>query len=512
MNILYRACGSKNGYQSRVLERMFKKGLFEKCVVITQTLDGKDYYPEDHYVDISAGYGYNCTYEEICDFESLPALSEELLKALLIYKDNAMNMTGRYYNRHIYSYEEMEADYLKHARFWNYLLDKERIGFVFMTVIPHTPWEYIIYALSKVKGIPTLLETISNVEGLHVVGTSIEKLGANVKMVYEKGNGKPFDMDKRLYSSYLSVKENDGRVTSQYYYAPDDHKKHREDYQKWLYEVFLKKMYYLRSSSRKRIIKDIVKLRFDKLKMDVEDYLDNEYVIKKYSLIGKRNRKLEYYESRTVSPDFNDKYIFYALHMTPEASTLPYSGVFANQILAVRILAQAAEKCGLKVYVKEHYMQISRNRIFYEELERLPNVFLISSDENTLALIDNAVAVSSLTGTCMIEGIVRGKPALGFVDFYLRNAPGFFKVSSVEDTVLAIRDIIEGNYSISESDSYYFYSVLGKTLVRSYLDYPDYEKTLYKENECMDDVVDLIEQFVKSGLSDDFCYFRNENN
>ena len=33
---------------------MIKKGLFEKCVVIAQTLDGKDYYPEDRYMDYSA--------------------------------------------------------------------------------------------------------------------------------------------------------------------------------------------------------------------------------------------------------------------------------------------------------------------------------------------------------------------------------------------------------------------------------------------------------------------------
>ena len=65
LNILYRGCESREGYQSKILNELYEKGIFTKCTIITQTADGQDKYPAGIYHEIPAGIGYKCRYKEI---------------------------------------------------------------------------------------------------------------------------------------------------------------------------------------------------------------------------------------------------------------------------------------------------------------------------------------------------------------------------------------------------------------------------------------------------------------
>ena len=204
MNMLYRACASREGYQSTILRKLYDCGIFDKCTVITQTLDNRDVYPSKVYHEIKAKYGYACTYDEICSIEDISEVSEDVLIGMSRYESTALNMTCRNHHMHIMYYDEMYKEYMIHVKFWNYILDNDKIGFVFMCTTPHCTWEYVIYALAKTKGIPVLIETVSNIPGYNEVGTSISRMGLSTKICF---NNKKYDLiDKNIHQYIDDVK------------------------------------------------------------------------------------------------------------------------------------------------------------------------------------------------------------------------------------------------------------------------------------------------------------------
>ena len=121
-----------------------------------------------------------------------------------------------------------------------------------------------------------------------------------------------------------------------------------------------------------------------------------------YTIKAKKHEKhmdhLDDYRKLAEMPDFGEKYIYFPLQMTPEASTMPLAGEFKNQLLSIELLASAAEKFGLTVYVKEHWVQHNREAGFYKYLYNIKNVKLISLDANSLELTENSEIVASQTG------------------------------------------------------------------------------------------------------------------
>ena len=107
---------------------------------------------------------------------------------------------------HILTYEEMELRYIKHVRFWNYILDSEQIRFCFFSTVPHTAWEYTIYALAKVKEIPTLLIDEHWIPELCSVATDICKIGESAVTCFKKHDAIPMDYIAQAFYDKVIVK------------------------------------------------------------------------------------------------------------------------------------------------------------------------------------------------------------------------------------------------------------------------------------------------------------------
>ena len=187
MNLLYRAPASVGGSNAKCLKALDEKLHFNKCVVVDQSAEEADIYRGKKYIKISAGIGYHCQYDDILDMNKISALDRELLEAMEEYKSTCLNMSLRNYNIHVGNYYEMESEYLKHLKFWNYIFENHNIDFVFLATIPHHMWEYMVYALAKCKKIPILLVGTSHIFGLAMVGTSIENMGINIANMCKLG-------------------------------------------------------------------------------------------------------------------------------------------------------------------------------------------------------------------------------------------------------------------------------------------------------------------------------------
>lgn len=497
MNILYRACASKNGYQSTILNKLYEKNCFKKCVVITQNLDDKDVYDSDIYLEIDAIIGYSCSYNEMCNMDVCPEVPEKVLSGLKQYEPYALNMSCRNYHMHIMYYDEIFDEYMLHVKFWNNIIDENNIDFIFLSTTPHCMWEYVIYSLGKVKNIPILIETEANVPGFNEVGTSITNFGNNTKVCYEE---KKYDnMCKYVSSYYYSILNRSDSCDA-------NKKRDRFNSQK----RWVRNLYYIPLFKKALTPSNLINLytKHDKSSDDYQKSCLNIQALKRFIKKKRRYGNQTFYNKKICAKaiDFNEKYVFFALQYFPESSVLPRAGVFWNQLNSIRMLAHAASKLNMKVFVKEHWLEEGRPRKYYYDLKRIKGVTCVSCDVDSYKLIENACAVSSATGSCMQEALIKGKPIITFADHCLCGAPGVFRVHDEIDIQNALITITKKDFCINEIETKNYFSALSRTLVKGYLDWPQNDHISF--DECIDDTVDLIFDFINTGLKEDYVYIK----
>lgn len=181
-------------------------------------------------------------------------------------------------------------------------------------------------------------------------------------------------------------------------------------------------------------IQRIVK-RFDKLLSDpcsymyFESYKSYTDPIKYYFNYQKAKK---YYQEA----DYEKKYVYYPLHYQPEASTCVCAQKYENQMFFIDSWAKSLP-ADTVLYVKEHYALLgNRDPHFYVDLKKYPNVFLINPLENSRKLIENATAVTTLTGTAGFEALLLRKPVFLGGSIVFDNAPGVIKIDDIYQNYL----------------------------------------------------------------------------
>lgn len=135
------------------------------------------------------------------------------------------------------------------------------------------------------------------------------------------------------------------------------------------------------------------------------------------------------YGKISCKPVEGEKYVFYALHLEPEA-TIMNRGVLSNQLFIIKMISDALPE-SWKLYVKEHPVQFNlknnfhyfkkninyfRTELFYRNILDMKNTRLINLKTTSKNLIENCEAVATICGTVLLEGIKENKPVLIFGD------------------------------------------------------------------------------------------------
>jgi len=109
--------------------------------------------------------------------------------------------------------------------------------------------------------------------------------------------------------------------------------------------------------------------------------------------------------------DDDKKFFFFPLQYQPEASTSVYATYYCDQLSTVRNIVFALP-FPYKLYVKEHPASIGLRPIsFYKKLKELPNVVLISPQENIEQIVKKSSGIITITSTIGMEAVLAGKPA-----------------------------------------------------------------------------------------------------
>lgn len=497
MNLFYRSAESRNGSQKKILEALRKNNFFQHCVLVDFS-HGIDRYENSCYTILPSGLCYLNYYEQLCDVAVIPEPDIELLSEMEKYKPTFMHIAGlRPYGMYTEDYFSIDLRYFTALRFWNYILDKHEISMAFFACIPHWEWEYMVYALCKCKAIPTLLFYGTHIPNVSCVGTSIDGIGLGTARVMRE-NAKlqgQMDLSGSLLNQYIDdfLKKASGNHSKNSLRGKK--KQHNDFYKSW------KKDKNSKWNLCRRILRDI---KFGK------DVMGSLKAAKLVNIARRDAKGILFYNSIACKGVKDEPFVYFALQLTPEATILPWGGIFQNQLISIHMLAEMGRKYGFKVYVKEHFVQPCRPQAFYKQLQKIPEVVLIGAYVDSYELILNSIANATQTGTVISESVIKGKPVISFVESFWSGADNVYVIKSKGDLDDAFVSIFQRNIEKEEAkiNQDKFFQAIAATCIRWKLDYN--ESVAIYDDDMVEDVVDVFGQFIESGMSDSFVYVRKE--
>lgn len=414
MNILY--CNFDEEWHKPLIGGVAKR-LGAKQVVSISVSDLKlnDYVKKYEWINSD---DFNKKIYSFMSDKKLPALDAKLFEELRWCESLYYSMIDRLEVENLknISYHQRKKYYENDLRCMLWILENYKIDVCVFSTIPHISFDFVLYGLCKFLGIKTVIGYF----GIPIPGKSISTFFMSdiFNPIPKLNNFNPTSNSKiqipeRMKHYYEHYGREKDSIKS-FVYA-SDYIVEKNKLQSFL-ELVRKKIKQRNfiTSIRKKVTQHFVGKRIDK-------YL-NKYQVDKAE----------------------GKYIYYPLHYQPECTSLPMGGAYYNQIHVIRLLSKCLPK-GITLYVKPHPRRnLLTNEDFYDQIRELDNVKLLSSKTNTYELIDNALAVVSLTGTAITEALIRGIPVMMFGYHFWKYAPNVFHCVSEDDCKNAINTICSG--------------------------------------------------------------------
>ncbi len=411
------------------------------------------------YIDVQKG-------DYKVDWNTIAPLDEGLLDALGHCEATVMRMLDRNDIWAPLSYAERKSLYLKHVRYWANCIERNRINLVLFSGIPHSTFDYILYALCKYKRIPTLVFSCSSllIDTVFLsddIDDPAPELGARFRHLCDAI--KPEERSQIVLPDWLEKqfrKMSDVQTDQTPFYMKDPMWDRLFD-RDW--EGGLSKLARLAKSPWTLIRKAadtgkwVTKLQ-SRSRLRVQDRQFREIV--------------DFYNENAEPVDLTSRFIYVPLHLQPECTTSPMGGAFVEQQLMVQLLATAAP-ADVMIYVKEHPMQdkyglVGRSVAFYRELLEIRNVRLIPRSTSTYTLMENCAALATVTGAAGWEGLFRRKPYLMFGHHVYQYAPGVMPVRDLASCRAAMDAIFREGAAPELGDLRLFLKAVEETAIHGF--------------------------------------------
>lgn len=397
-------------------------------------------------------------------------------------------------------YDERKRNYYRHVRYWNHILDSEKIDLLIFALSPHFIYEYIIYRLAEAKGIPAIWSYHSAIvgscgifEGITDYGKGLPQVMNDLKLKYKNADEITFEKEEfqeewdRLNEDYKKQTNPVGGDLVLW----DDLVKKTND--RFAADIDLNDI-----GKRKRKFKGL-----DKFKARWKQISDIDYwhFRLKYGTLNKYTSSLiQYYNSICSEPDLKSNFIYFPLHLQPEDSNAPRAGMYAHQELIVDMLSHFLPD-NWYIYIKEHPAQKHKHRspLFYQYLCNNPKVKLIKTTHSTFELLNYCKAVVTINGTAGWEGLFKGKPCMMYGYFFYKYAPGVYHIRTNEQCKKAVEDIVSGKPLFDVNDLKYFIKAVEVNTFRggllaenvAFLNYDDKEITDVMTKAYLDKIKEM---------------------
>lgn len=398
------------------------------------------------------------------DFDSFSvALDSEILSQFQEYESIVLKMMDRMDTGNVtgadFTYTERIRHYHRQLSYWIQVVDDIEPDVVVFGAAPHLIYDYLLYAVCKQYDVETLIYTHCSLPARFFVRKSINESPVQTNDLYGETPDIPPDL-----MTYVQ------KLRGKYSQAEPEYMKTdtRQRSIRGLLDdgcVYGKRIYHMLSKIHK--IFDRKRNSYIKRK---EETIEDSHITQRewiqYRLKSRyyRHKLKKKYENSSIKPNYSDDYIYFPLHYQPERTTSPEGGQYVHQNLAIQLLSLTLSS-DMSIYVKEHPSQFSsrlkgeqgRQLSYYKHLDKIPNVEIACLDSNSFNLIDNSLAVATITGTAGWESLVRGTPAIVFGNAWYQNAPGCYHVKTKKKMRVVLESIYQNN-SLDINNIYHFIS------------------------------------------------------
>ena len=419
----------------------------------------------------------------------LPGLDAALLEALAPHESITLHMMDRMDpDGRSFPYDERRRHYHDLLRYWLGVLDRFAPDLVVLSIAPHIVYDYVLYALCRHRGVPTVMFERIGLPGyvypVAEIDTYPPGLQPDRRAVRETG-AKP--ALSPLFEAYLAAQSAGGekampanfeKKLKRYGLARTGRDGYQAGLTAELWFEFKRAAYLFRKNGFAPVPRTYVKLRGQRPADSHPTTWDLEVRRVRAILTKRRLRRLVH--RLAERPVRDEPHVLLALHYQPERATVPMGGMLGDQALIADILAKSLPE-GWWLYVKEHPWQLQgfsrgemqRSEDFYRRLAALRNTRLMPLSADTGELIASARAVATVTGSVGWQAICQGVPALVFGSAWYRGCEGAFQVRSVSDCKAALDAVADG-YRVEGSAPREWLAAVQEVCVPGFLE-PDVE-------------------------------------
>jgi len=355
------------------------------------------------------------------NWAEITPIDEELIEQMRHAEAVFYTMIERYMQKGEMHFMERRRQYRMHLRYWNHVLNEKKIDLLLLNHAPHQGYDYVLYYLCRLKGIPTL-----HLERAHVMDTLFvwddwEDAGRELR--------ERFDELKQQYGEEAHVP------------LSDNFEHYFREFSEQNTEPFFMNRVKLHKKS-KSFVQKWWKPLLSLLHRNPWEGISTLLSPAVWSRRLRQHRITQMYFRHMKEPDLSRKYIYVPLHAQPEMSSCPMAGAYVDQQLIVQMLAKCAPP-DVAIYVREHPIQGEhwRSEAFFHSLLEIPSVTLVPKDFDVFTLIEHAAAVATGAGTSAFQAIFHGKPALLFGHRFFQFAPGIHRIRTTKDCMQAIEKI-----------------------------------------------------------------------
>lgn len=170
---------------------------------------------------------------------------------------------------------------------------------------------------------------------------------------------------------------------------------------------------------RRIVVSEYLRWRFERLHRSEETLTMRitRTAIERMNRVRRRRFEImasAYFDLKQEDEELPDRYVFFALHYTPESSINGLEPYYVDQLRVVDALLLNMPP-GYRLVVKEHpAMAGMRPTGFYRELRRRPGLILAHPKLDSRRMIAAATLVATVSGTVGLESYLLDKPCLLF--------------------------------------------------------------------------------------------------
>jgi len=188
------------------------------------------------------------------------------------------------------------------------------------------------------------------------------------------------------------------------------------------------------------------------------------------------------------------EYVYFPLHVDPEASTMVLADLYTDQMAIIEALAKSMP-ANMRLVVKEHIPVVGkRKKGFYQRIKAMPDVVLLSPFCDNFTLIKNAAVTAVITGTAAIESMMLGRPTLIIGRNHFTNiGEGFVFGHNLSDLTSAIDKAINQPPANTEKIIHYIASLM---TVGYEMSLESWEKEIVTSKEVLNPIVDSMEKIL----------------